>query len=108
MVLINIQFQLGTQGIRKGFSVRFAHIVFVVIREFLISECTCRFRCGAHDRGGCARVKECVELAERFWRTENRRPKSEARRKAEARNPRGAASDVEVLRKVDRKSTRLN
>src|ERR1035441_2119192 len=64
MVLINIQFQLGTQGIRKGFSVRFAHIRFAATREFLISECTRCLRCGAHDRGGCARVKECLP-----WKT---------------------------------------
>src|ERR1022692_4968245 len=64
MVLINVSFQLGTQEIRKGFSVRFAHIVFVATREFLISECTICLRCGAHDRARGPRVKECL-----VWKT---------------------------------------
>ena len=52
--------------IRKGFSLRFAHIWFVANREFLISKCTLRLKCVAHIRGGGPRVKDaaCIKLAQ--------------------------------------------
>ena len=49
-----------TRQIRKGFCARSAHIGFAAVREFLIPNYTSFLKCGAHDKDGSPRVKECL------------------------------------------------